>query len=76
MNTLQSAANLQRRKAVYIGRLRDLDQVTNEMRKLYRSLRRRAGATPGPNDTAVLADVLTRLAQLVPENVKPTRKNQ
>jgi hypothetical protein len=74
MNTLQTAANLQRRKAVYIGRLRDRDQVTNEMRKLYRSLRRRAGETPGPNDTAVLADVLTRLAHLVPESAKPRKK--
>ena len=76
MNAQQSAANLVRRKAVYIGRLQDRGQVTNEMRKLYRSLRRRAGETPGPTDTAVLADVLTRLAHLVPEIPKPTRKKQ
>jgi hypothetical protein len=49
-----------------VGALRDQRQVANELKRLYRSLRRRAGRNPTPQETATLAEVLTRISALVP----------
>lgn len=63
MNDAESSADTPR--GVRVGRLDSAEAIREELAKLYRGARKKAGHLPTPADAARLAFVLHKVAELV-----------